>query len=60
MPFYSYRCTKCSRILDIQQRIKEEVKPFIMSTCCDVDAELVITSAPSINFKGGGWTPKGS
>jgi predicted nucleic acid-binding Zn ribbon protein len=64
MPRYDYRCTKCSKTLDVEKRMADPDPRFHLS---NVDAELdgqsvecggeleQVLSAAVIKFKGRGW-----
>jgi putative FmdB family regulatory protein len=52
MPVYEYRCHKCQKIFEYQQRMVEPAK----TTCEECAGELErLISRSSFSFKGGGW-----
>ena len=60
MPIYEFECPKCKFRTEVTARITDTVTPpMCVEEGCDGLQEMQrILSAPAINFKGSGWTPK--
>jgi len=53
MPTYTYRCKTCNEVTEIKQSIKDE--PLTHCLKCNGEANRIITSNISIQFKGSGF-----
>ncbi len=58
MPIYSYQCSDCHRIFDLERAMKDSHFPVFESPCCLAHSERVIVAAPTLKFVGKDWTPK--
>ena len=56
MPIYTYRCNKCNKEVDIELRITKHKSKLP----CDCGGTLntIITTTPSVLFKGSDWADK--
>lgn len=54
MPTYQYECKKCSRQVELVQRISEKKSP----ECCEQPMESVL-GAPAFILKGNCWAKDG-
>lgn len=63
MPTYIYACPKCGSLVEMTRSVKEHVesKPVCVAEGCDgqqvMETQL---QPPALQFKGSGWTSKGS
>ena len=55
MPLYDYRCTECSRVVEVMHGIYES-GPATCEHCGGAMRKAL--SAPAIHFKGKGWAKK--
>jgi len=59
MPTYEYECTKCGRLFELFQSMKDKSKRFIATQCdqCHNKAPVVrrIGTGGAVIFKGGGF-----
>lgn len=66
MPTYTWRCPKCSHEFEWSMKISEYDKtksnpPICVEPGCDGNQRMEIQLQPvGIQFKGSGWTQKGS
>jgi putative FmdB family regulatory protein len=52
MPLYEYKCHRCGRNLEVQQKFADE--PLTIHEGCGGELERLI-SVPTLQFKGSGW-----
>jgi len=52
MPLYEYQCTKCRKVCEVLQKVKDK-PPQKCPKCGGPVVKLV--SSPAIQFKGSGW-----
>ncbi|MEC8678526.1 MAG: FmdB family zinc ribbon protein [Candidatus Margulisiibacteriota bacterium] len=53
MPTYTYRCKTCNEVTEVKQSINDE--PLTHCLKCNGEANRIITSNISIQFKGSGF-----
>lgn len=60
MPIYEFECPKCGAKTELTGRITEQIGPPVCcEPGCDGNVEMKrVYSAPALNLKGSGWTPK--
>lgn len=56
MPTYDYECRKCRKVSEVVHGMTEKLKKCPL--CGSRRVKRLITGAPIVVFKGGGWTPK--
>jgi len=58
VPIYEYKCPKCKKIVELQQKMDERAPPVCCEDECNIEMYPVI-SAANISFKGSGWAKDG-
>jgi len=56
VPIYEYRCTKCSHLIEIIQKLSD--RPLRKCSECSGRLEKLVSRA-SFQLKGGGWYSEG-
>lgn len=58
MPLYQFRCTKCSKVIEIQQSM-DAAAPLCFEELCNGQETEKLISKSSVIFKGSGWAKDG-
>ena len=59
MPLYEWRCPSCKRVVEVEMKVSDPLKPLCFEGSCDgIEMERIISKS-SFVLAGSGWAKDG-